>query len=165
MGLWFITIMNYQVNAYYPNYFPGDQYLNLVAISTVELFAYIISALAFDWFRGRQTTKLFLFSFTFCLLGSAGIIFGNPTNMQYLDLISNFIVKFGIASAYQAVYMTSILFPIVYSSSTFGICCMQGAIAGMISSHVYALDGLLPWYIFIILCIVGILFAVTLRDK
>ena len=53
MGLWFITIMNYQVNAYYPNYFPGDQYLNLIAISTVELFAYILSALAFDWFTGR----------------------------------------------------------------------------------------------------------------
>jgi len=86
-------------------------------------------------------------------------------DLEYLDLVSNFIVKFGIASAYQGVYMTSILFPIVYSSSTFGICCMQGAIAGMISGYVYNLDGFLPWYIFIVLSFVGILFAVLLRDQ
>ena len=60
--------------------------------------------------------------------------------------------------------MTSILFPIVYSSSTFGICCMQGAIAGMISGYVYNLEGLMPWYIFIILSLVGILFALSLRE-
>jgi hypothetical protein len=137
----------------------------LVAISTVELFAYIISALAFDWFKGRQTTKLFLFSFVICLVGSAGILFGNQTDLKYLDLVSNFTVKFGIASAYMGVYMTSVLFPIVYSSSTFGICCMSGAIAGMNSGYVYNLEGFLPWYIFIGLSFVGILFAVSLKGK
>jgi len=26
MLLWAITILNYQINAYYPNYFPGDSF-------------------------------------------------------------------------------------------------------------------------------------------
>jgi len=100
MCLWFITVMNYQINAYYPNYYPGDQYQNLIAISTIELFAYIVSAIAYDWFVGRQLTKMFVMSYVICLIGAAGIIIGDKNNKSYLDLISNFIVKFGIASAY-----------------------------------------------------------------
>jgi hypothetical protein len=63
-------------------------------------------------------------SYLICLIGASGIMFGDPLNLPYLDLVCNFIVKFGIASAYQGVYLTSYLFPIVYNNSSFGICCM-----------------------------------------
>lgn len=48
MGLWAVTLFAYMINAYYSNYFPGDQFQNLILISTVELIAYIISGMFFD---------------------------------------------------------------------------------------------------------------------
>lgn len=138
--LWVITIQNYQVNAYYANFFPGDAFQNLSVISTVELFAYMISGFAYDWFKGKPTIKLFIMSFSICLVGALGILINDKDNFPIVDMICNFIVKFGIASCYQGVYIANILFPIVFSSTTFGICCMFGAIAGVLSPNIYELE-------------------------
>lgn len=43
MFLWFIVILNYQINDYYDYFFPGDQYQALIVLSTVELIAYIVA--------------------------------------------------------------------------------------------------------------------------
>lgn len=167
MALWFITITNYQVNAYYPNWFPGDGFQNLSIISTVELIAYVLSGLAFDWFKGKQSTKLFIFSFSICIVGAIGIIINGLGKEPHVDMICNFICKFGIASCYQGVYLANILFPIVFASTTFGICCMNGAFAGLLSPYIYDPSGekVYPWLIFIGLSLVGIIFALLLRDK
>jgi hypothetical protein len=138
--LWVITIQNYQVNAYYANFFPGDAFQNLSVISTVELFAYMISGFAYDWFKGKPTIKLFIMSFSICLVGALGILINDKDNFPIVDMICNFIVKFGIASCYQGVYIANVLFPIVFSSTTFGICCMFGAIAGVLSPNIYELE-------------------------
>lgn len=165
MILWVITISNYQVNAYYANFFPGDAFENLTVISTVELFAYIISGLAYDWFKGKQTIKLFVLSFGICLAGSLGILANDREKLPYVDMACNFIVKFGIASCYQAAYIANVLFPIVFSSTTFGICCMVGAIAGVFSPNIYQLEVPYQWYVFIALSLLGLACSLALRDK
>lgn len=77
----------------------------------------------------------------------------------------NFICKFGIAAAYQGVYLANILFPIVFASTTFGVCCMMGSISGFFSSGVYSIDGTVPWFIFTALSTIGIICALMLREK
>ena len=100
MGLWGVTLMNYCINSYYPNYFPGDPFENLIAISCVELFAYIAAGLFFDRLKSKQTTTLFIVSFGICLVGGTGILTTTKQEMPYVDMISNFICKFGIAAAF-----------------------------------------------------------------
>ncbi len=165
MALWAITILDYQINSYYENFFPGSYFQNFTVISTVELVAYIISGLAYDWFKGKQVKKLFLSSFTLCLFSAFGILLNDKENLPYVDMICNFLCKFGIASCYQGVYIANVLFPIVFASTTFGMCCMQGAIAGVLSPNVYQIDGDGPWYIFIGLACLGIVCTLLLKDK
>lgn len=74
MSLWGVTLMNYMINSYYPNFYPGDPFQNLIAISTVELFAYIAAGLFFDRMKSKQTTKLFITAFSICLVGGTGLI-------------------------------------------------------------------------------------------
>ena len=134
-------------------------------ISTVELFAYIISGLAYDSFKGKQTIKIFVMSYIICLVGAIGIVVNDKEKLPYMDMICNFIVKIGTASSYQSVYIANVLFPVVFASTTFGICCMQGTIASMFSPYVYGLENDVPWYIFIGLSLLGLAFSLSLRDK
>lgn len=68
--------MNYQINAYYANFFPGkaSQYDNLIWISVVELTAYILTGFIFERLGNRAAAKLFVFAFSICLVGATGII-------------------------------------------------------------------------------------------
>jgi hypothetical protein len=77
MILWFLTIMNYQINDYYENYFPGDQFQDLAAISAVELFGYVAAGLYFDTLTSKPCTKLYVISYSICLLSAIGIIFND----------------------------------------------------------------------------------------
>ena len=137
----------------------------MIVISTVELVAYIISGLAYDSFKGKSTIKVFVMSYIICLVGAIGILINDKEKLPYMDMICNFIVKIGTASSYQGVYIANVLFPVVFASTTFGICCMQGAIASMISPSVYELGDTIPWYIFIALSVLGIICSISLRDK
>ena len=104
-------------------------------------------------------------SFSICLVGALGILINDKDNFPIVDMICNFIVKFGIASCYQGVYIANVLFPIVFSSTTFGICCMFGAIAGVLSPNIYELEAPYQWYVFITLSVLGIACSLALRDK
>ena len=104
-------------------------------------------------------------SYIICLVGAIGILVNNKEKLPYMDMICNFIVKIGTASTYQSVYIANVLFPVVFASTTFGMCCMQGAIASMFSPSVYGLGDNIPWYIFIGLSVLGLVCSISLRDK
>ena len=139
IALWAVTIMNYQINNYYPNYFPGDDFQNLSMISTVELIAYIAAGILYDSVKSKKTTIVFVVSFAICIFGGAGLLVNDKQTLPYNDLIFNYICKFGIASAFQGVYLASELFPVAFASTTFGVCNLSGVISGFFSKYVYAL--------------------------
>ena len=133
MALWAITVYNYQIADYYESFFPGDQFQQLMAISAVELVGYILGGLAFESFKVRPCIKLYVVSFAICFVGAIGILFNDEAEYPYLDMLMHFVAKIGIAMAFQAVYLANVLFPIVFSSTTFGICCMMGSTGVSIS--------------------------------
>ena len=62
--------------------------------------------------------------------------------------------------------MTTSLFPIAYSSSTFGVSVMCGSMASFLSIHtIYDFNGNSNWYIFIGLCCLGMVCAFLIREK
>ena len=67
------------------------------------------------------------------MVGAIGILINDETKYPVLDLFFNYVAKFGIGSAFQAVYLANVLFPIVFSSTTFGLCCMMASTASFIS--------------------------------
>jgi hypothetical protein len=74
MLLWAIVIMNYQINAYYNNYYPGDSYDTLIFITIVEAISYIVADVFFDKTKTRPATKLYIFGLTISLISALGIL-------------------------------------------------------------------------------------------
>lgn len=166
LPLWAIIIMNYQINAYYDNFYPGDSYDNLIFITLVELFGYIVADLAFERVGRRPAAKLYCAGFAISLIGSVGILFNDVQAHPYLDLTFNYICKFGIAIAFQAAYWaTTTLFPVIFASTTFGVCNLMGSISAFFSVDVYTMQDFNEWFSFTLLSLLGIIFALLLQEQ
>jgi len=140
LPIWAIVLMIYQINAYYDNYFPGDSYENLMYITLVEFVGYIVADLLFERVGRRAAAKLYCLGFSISLICSLGILFNNDEVHPYLDLTFTYCCKFGIAIAFQAAFWaTNVLFPIIFASTTFGLCDMMGTISCFFSVDVYTL--------------------------
>ena len=100
MILWAIVVMNYQINDYYESFYPGDQFEFLMAISVVELVGYVVGGFVFESFKVKPATNLYLVSFIICTVGALGILLNDEVENPWLDLIFNFISKFGVAMAF-----------------------------------------------------------------
>jgi hypothetical protein len=136
-----------------------------MVISTVELFGYIAGGLLFESFKVKPSTKLYLISYTVGLVASLGIVFNDPEENEVLDMLLNFLCKFCVAMGFQGVYLSNYLFPIVFSSTTFGLCCMMGSTAAFISIwSIYDFADNQPWLIFIAFSILGIILALLQKE-
>jgi hypothetical protein len=100
MILWATIDMSYQINDYYNNYFPADSYENTIAIATVELFGYIFASVIFGSFKSKKSTKTYIVSYAICLFGSLWLINNKEERHPNIDLLCDYVCKFGIAAAF-----------------------------------------------------------------
>ncbi len=70
-----------------------------MAFGFVELVGYVTADFVFESFKTKPCTKLYLVSFTICLIGSIGLLINNKQS-NIADLIFNYVAKFGIAFAF-----------------------------------------------------------------
>lgn len=165
MIIWSAVCMAYQINDYYNNYFPDDNYLDTIYIATVELIGYILGGLLFDYLPKKKSTITFSVSFAICFFGSIWIINNDKDLRPDIDLMCNFVCKFGIASAFQTCFQTNDIFPVVYSSMTFGICYMMQSISSVLSIYViYTNESFTAWHLFITMCVVGLVCALFQQE-
>ena len=159
--------MTYQINAYYNNFFPGDSYDNLIYITIVEFVGYIVADLLFERVGRRAAAKLYCLGFSISLICSLGILSNDAKAHPYLDLAYTFVCKFGIAIAFQAAFWaTTVLFPIIFASTTFGLCNMMGTVSCFFSVDVYTLPNVhVQWVTSAAMCLAGIGFALMLKEK
>ena len=126
----------------------------------MELFAYIAAGLLYETFKSKPCTKLYVISFVICIIGAVGVLTNDEKESPWADLFFDYLSKVGISMAFLGVYQANILFPIVFSSTTFGICAMMGSTASTISIFsIYSIEGKDGYWIFMGLCIVGIVFS------
>ena len=164
MIIWGLTDMNYQINDYYPNYFPhNDSYLQTISIATVETFGYIFASVLFEVFKSKPTIKSYIVTWVITLAGAFWMIFNDSETYPYRDLASNYLIKFGIAAVFQTCFLSNDLFPIVFSSTTFGLCSMMCSISSVFSIYIIYEEmnpAVWVWHFFIVLSFVGLLCAV-----
>jgi hypothetical protein len=59
-----------------------------------------------------------------------------------------------------------VLFPVIFASTTFGVCNMMGTISAFFSVDVYSsLQSITEWYLFAGLCVLGIITSLFLKEK
>lgn len=105
MLLWGVINMSYQINDYYVNWYPGDTYVDTIAIATVELCGYIAAVILFEQFKTKRCIKIYITSYCVCLISATVMMFNYKYRMdskehKWIDLISEFTCKFGIAAAF-----------------------------------------------------------------
>jgi hypothetical protein len=128
--------------------------------------AYIIADFVFASFKSKRSTKLFLYGYSICLVGALTIVLNDVEKYPAIDMIGQFICKFGIASAFQACYLANVLFPTAFSSSTFGVCVMMNSLASFCSVFIiYDFETKDPWYVYIGCCCLGMICSYLLRDN
>lgn len=74
MILWFIIVMNYQINDWYDDEYDGTSYDDDINMATIEFIGYIFADLIFDRLGYRQCTKLFVISFIMSIIIGIGMI-------------------------------------------------------------------------------------------
>eukprot|EP00347_Sterkiella_histriomuscorum_P018095 403346808 len=156
--MWILTIMAYQIISNHSNYFPGDQYTSDIIGSCVELFGYVAGEILYEKFGAR---KLFFFAYIFAMLGGIGVLItvdfdDAPQSQQYLEMSFAWLTRFGISITYEGLYMTTGLFPILFASTSFGICNLFAGLAGLFSFEVLLKqEDTTQFMFYVIFCLVG----------
>ncbi|CDW88182.1 solute carrier family member 5 [Stylonychia lemnae] len=156
--LWMITIVAYTIIVFHGNYFPSDYYDSYIAGLCVELFAYIIGELLYAKTTGK---KFFFFSYTLAgVFGSFILI-----SQEYPEMMASFMSRFFISLTYTGIYMSNSVFPVLFSSTTFGVCNFFAGLAGMLSYEVILkLDDPIQVSIMIVLCLGGGMISIFLKE-
>ena len=140
LPIWAIILMTYQIDSEYNNFYPGDSYDNLIFNTIFEFVGYVIADQLFERVGKRAAAKMYCLGFSILLICSIGIIFNDLSNHPYLDLYLTYVAKLGIAIAFgSAFWATTVLFPIVFASTTFGLCNAIGTTSCFFSVEVYNL--------------------------
>ena len=71
------------------------------------------------------------------MIGGIGILCSTTDAYHpFVEMAFAFISKFGISGAYQGIYMANSLFPVIFSSTTFGICNISGGSSQILAAHI-----------------------------
>ena len=145
----------------YSNFFPGEIYENTIILSTVELAGYIFAGVFYDRLGPK---KLFFISYVLSIVGGIGVLIANVSELYYMDMICTYLAKFAISSAYNGVYNANSLFPIFFSSTTFGVCNCFGGFAYIIGTFLLDLSENLNFILFITFSGIATLLSLFIKD-
>lgn len=109
--------------------------------------------------------RFFFGSYILAAVSASLILINNDEDSQYYEMVMSFIARFAISCTYQGIYLSNNLFPIVFASTTFGVCNFFAGLAGLFSFEVLLkLDDSLAISLFIVFSIAGSIVAIFLKE-
>lgn len=79
-------------------------------------------------------------------------------------MVCTYLAKFAISSAYNGVYNANSLFPIFFSSTTFGVCNCFGGLSNIVGVFLLDLSENLNFILFIILSAIASILSLVIKD-
>ena len=114
-----------------------DRQSEYMVSASLDILAFVTSSFLYQRFPIRW---LFFFYFNLTLLFSTMTLGFDITDRRRKETIMYFLSRFSIASCYQLVYLANEIFPILFASTTFGICNLFAAFSMFVSVDVQKLD-------------------------
>ena len=142
------TIMCYNCISMYDNYFPGDTYDNDITMASFELTAYVLTGVLFSRVGAK---RFFFWAYFLAVIGGIGVMLIDE--IDELEMLFSYLGRFGISATYQAIYLNNDLFPIIFASTTFGVCNIFGGIANAVGIEVTLLEEDPMMFVFLAFCI------------
>ena len=131
-------------------------------MTLIEMTAYTIAGLSYDYLGVK---RLLIPCFLISLVGSIGNLIIDRDTDLVLNMIFTFIAKAGISGAFNGIYYANDLFPLIFSSTTFGVCFLFGVISGTFSANVLELPNNITFGMFTGLSMLGIVFTYFLKTN
>lgn len=117
--LWIIATFTYYLVYFQIKYMKGDFYINTIVSSCTEMLSYTVSGFILTALGIKLS---YFLSFSAAIIGSSLYIIMH-TSYESLTPIFLFLASFGISSSMNIDWnINSILFPVIFNSSTNGIC-------------------------------------------
>ena len=145
--LWVASAFDYFLINFQLKYIKGDIYINTIVSSVSEVIAYIISGAIFGIIGPKIT---FVSSYVIAIIGSVFyIIFsGSAETLVPVMILGS---KFGIAAAFNCVWMSNIFFPPEYASTTLGLFNCFARLSSMLAPQFAEFAPPVPMVIFCIM--------------
>ena len=128
--MWIAFAFNYYLIFFQIRYMEGDFFINTIVSSVSELVAYAISGLIIDRIGMKPS---YIFSYSVILIGSVLYVIFRETHANFtpfLLLLTSFGTCFGFNINWNS---NALLFPVIYASSTNGICNLFARLLGVLT--------------------------------
>ena len=80
-------------------------------------------------------------------------------------MLFTYMAKFGVSAAYNSVYYANDLFPVLFSSTSFGVCNVFGGLALITSVYVTTLKENVTFVIFTALAAFAVLLSLFIKEN
>lgn len=164
--VWSIVSFSFYISKYQIKHLAGDIFVNSLTSSLADVIARPIGL----WFYKRMNAKPAMTSlFAIAAIGSFPIIFSEVASdgyRTYFVPICLFVMGTGMTATFGVLYIGHMdLFPIVFSTTSMGLCNIMARFLTIFAPIVAEIDEPVPATIFTILCCVAIVITLFIRKK
>ena len=138
----------------------GDFYLNTLAVSCSELLAYVLSGLILTRLGLKYS---YFFSFFIVICGSLLYLILRESH-EHLTPLLLIAASFGISASLNIDWNgNALIFPVIYASSTNGICNLFARMSNIMAPQAAELQQPTPLVIVAVLSLIGFLLSGSLQ--
>lgn len=134
--------------------------------ATVELVAYVLGEVFYEKYKAR---RFFFFSFALTIFGGIIVLINlekESDHQKYLEMSFCWVTRFGISMIYEGVYMANGLFPILFASTSFGICNFFAGLSGLFSFEVLLkLDDENQFWVYLGVSFLGLIIGLFINEE
>ena len=150
-------MLGYMVNTFEQVYMSG------ITASLAEIFAYILSACLYARLGLKQ--MLLYFNLLSAFGGIVILIYGLQHQESFMFPCLIMLARFGVSAAFNAVFIGhDSLFPVLFASTSFGICNFLARSFTAVSTMMSQLEQPTPMIIFTLACSLAAISALFLVD-
>ena len=160
-AFWTTSSFNYYLLTFLLKYIPGDIFVNTAVSCSSEIVANLTSGFVV---KAIGIKPSFLFAYVVATAGGLLMTFSfsSDSAMAVFVLLS----KFGIAFAFNTAYLTTpMVFPIILTSTAFGVCNVIARFSTIASPLIAEVDPPVPFMAFSLTAILGIVCALLVPSK
>lgn len=160
MGLWVVGTFNTYLIFFQIKYLKGDFFVNTLVSCASDIVAYILAGALIERLGIRAS---YVISFLWCLAGAAMYMCLRSEHPHFIPvflMVANFGNSWSMNIDWNC---NAMLFPVIFASSTNGICNLFARISNILAPQFAELEQPTPVFIFAGMSLIGVVLSLVLK--